>query len=170
MKTKSKAMKKLFLAIALFSASLVVLESCSPKTTTGAPAVRRGNVTGNWMLNNITFEGIPDVAVRSFLGESSYKCFVGSTWRLTNSGNGSYSLPASASCSAKTQNIFWSVSTADETFQFKKLYDGEKAKNVTEGYRMILTSANDGAMTIKSPIEYSGKTAYVVMNFVKAVN
>ncbi len=169
-KIKNKQMKKLILAIALCLTSLVVLESCSPKTTTGAPAVRRGNVTGNWTLNNITFEGIPDVAVRSFLGETSYKCFVGSSWRLTNSGNGSYALPASASCGAKTQNIFWSVSTADETFQFKKLYEGEKAKNVTEGYRLVLTSADDNTMTVKSPIEYSGKTAYVVMNFVKAIN
>lgn len=169
-KKKSKQMKRLILAIALFSASLMVLESCSPKTTSGAPAVKRGNVTGNWVLNNISFEGIPDVAVRSFLGESSYKCFVGSTWKLTNSGNGEYSLPASASCGAKTQSIFWSVSTADETFQFKKLYEGEKAKNITEGYRLVLASADDNTMTIKSPIEYSGKTAYVVMNFVKAVN
>ncbi|MGE6219916.1 lipocalin family protein [Nubsella zeaxanthinifaciens] len=162
-------MKKLLLAIALFSASLLVLESCSPKTSTGAAAVRRGNVTGNWMLNNISFEGIPDVAVRSFLGESSYKCFVGSTWSLTNSGNGTYNLPASANCGAKSQNIFWSVNNADGTFQFKKLYEGDKAKNVTEGYRMMLTNADDNTMTIKSPIEYSGNTAYVVLNFVKSV-
>jgi len=163
-------MKKVILAVALFFVSVILLESCSPKTTSGTAAVRRGNVTGNWVLNNITFEGIPDVAVRSFLGESSYKCFVGSTWRLTNSGKGSYALPTSASCSAKTQEIFWSVSTADETFQFKKLYEGEKAKNVTEGYRLVLAGADDNTLTIKSPIEYSGKTAYAVMNFVKAVN
>jgi hypothetical protein len=166
----SNQMKKLILAIALFSASLVVLESCSPKTSTGAAAVRKGDVTGNWMLNNITFEGIPDVAVRGFLGEDSYKCFVGSTWRLTNSGNGSYSLPTSANCAAKTQDIFWSMSSADETFQFKKLYEGDKARNVTEGYRLVLAGGNGDSMMLKSPIEYSGRTAYVVLNFVKAVN
>ena len=162
-------MRRLILAIALFSASLLVLEGCSPKTTSGAPAVKRGNVTGNWVLNNITFEGIPDVAVKGFLGEASYKCFVGSTWSLTNSGRGNYSLPSSANCGAKTQNIFWSVSSADETFQFKKLYEGEKAKNIEEGYRFVLASGDGNAMTIKSPIEYSGRTAYVVMNFVKAI-
>lgn len=163
-------MRKIVLAIALCVGSLMVLESCSPKTTAaGNAVVKRGNVTGNWMLNNISFDGIPDVAVKSFLGEASYKCFVGSEWSLTGSGKGSYNLPSSASCSAKTQSIFWSVSGADETFQFKKLYDGEKAKNVTEGYRLVLTSANDDTMTIKSPIEYSGRTAYVVLNFVKAI-
>lgn len=163
-------MKKIFLMAALVCSVLVVLQSCSPKTTTGTVAMKRGNVTGNWTLTNITFEGVPANAVKSFLGESSYQCFVGSTWNLTNSGNGSYALPASASCGAKTQSIFWSVSTADETFQFKKLNEGDKAKNVTDGYRLMLASANKDNMVIKSPVEYGSGAAYVVLNFSKAVN
>lgn len=161
-------MKRIFLIAALICSSLIVLQSCSPKTTNGAVALKRGNVTGNWVLNDVTFDGIPELAVKSFLGESSYKCFVGSTWSLTNSGNGSYSLPSSASCAAKTQTIFWSASPADETFQFKKLYEKEKAKNVTEGYRLILSATDGNTMVIKSPIEYGSKTAYVVLNFTKA--
>lgn len=161
-------MKRIFLIAALICSSLIVLQSCSPKTTNGAVALKKGNVTGNWVLNDVTFDGIPELAVKSFLGETSYKCFVGSTWSLTNSGNGSYSLPSSASCSAKTQTIFWSVSPADETFQFKKLYEKEKAKNVTEGYRLILSSTDGSNMVIKSPIEYGNRTAYVVLNFSKA--
>ncbi len=162
-------MKKIILAFALAFASLTVLESCSPKTTSVTSVAKRGDVIGTWMLNNISFEGIPDLAVRGLFGENSYKCFIGSTWSLTNSGNGSYSLPTSASCSVKTQSIFWSASTADETFQFKKLYVGDKAKNVTDGYRLVLANADDNMLTVKSPVEYSGKTAYIVLNFVKAV-
>lgn len=161
-------MKRIFLIAALICSSLIVLQSCSPKTTSGTVAVKRGDVTGNWVLNDITFDGIPEVAVKSFLGESSYKCFIGSTWNLTNSGNGSYSLLSSASCGAKTQAIFWSVSTADETFQFKKLNEGEKAKNQPDGYRLILSSSDGSNMVVKSPIEYGSKTAYIVMNFTKA--
>lgn len=161
-------MKRIFLIAALFCTSLIVLQSCAPKTTSGAVATKRGDVTGNWVLNDITFDGIPDVAVKSFLGETSYKCFIGSTWNLTNSGNGSYSLPSSTTCAAKTQTIFWSVSPADETFQFKKIYEGEKAKNVTEGYRMLLSSSDGNTMVIKSPIEYGNRTAYVVLNFAKS--
>lgn len=161
-------MKRIFLIVALFCTSIIVLQSCSPKTTSGNVATKRGNVSGNWIVNNITFDGIPDLAVKSFLGESSYKCFIGSTWNLTNSGNGSYSLPASATCSAKTQTIFWSVSPADETFQFKALYEGDKAKNITQGYRLALASSDGTNMVIKSPIEYSGRTAYIIMNFTKA--
>ncbi|TKC10306.1 hypothetical protein FA048_08930 [Pedobacter polaris] len=163
-------MKRIFLIAALICSSLIVLQSCSPKTTTsGAVAAKRGDVSGNWVVNDITFDGIPEVAVKSFLGESSYKCFVGSAWTLTNSGNGSYSLPSSASCAAKTQTIFWSVSPADGTFQFKKLFEGDKAKDVTDGHRLALASADGANMVIKSPIEYGGRTAYVVMNFTKAV-
>ncbi|RZK43213.1 MAG: hypothetical protein EOO90_04420 [Pedobacter sp.] len=161
-------MKKVFLIAALAMGSVFALESCSPKTTTGTVAAKRGNVSGNWILSNITFENIPEVAVRSFLGESSYKCFIGSTWNLTNSGNGMYSLPASSSCDARTQNIFWSVSTADETFQFKKIAEGEKPKNVTDGYRLMLSSASNDMMVIKSPVEYGNGSAYVVLNFTKA--
>ncbi|RZL46911.1 MAG: hypothetical protein EOP00_13530 [Pedobacter sp.] len=162
-------MKRIFLIAALICTSLIVLQSCSPKTTTaGSVAAKRGDVTGNWVVNDITFDGIPDVAIKSFLGESSYKCFIGSTWNLTNSGNGSYSLPASATCAAKTQTIFWSVSPADGTFQYKQIFEGEKAKNVTSGYRLALASADGNSMVIKSPIEYGGKTAYVVLNFTKA--
>ncbi len=161
-------MKRILLVAAFFCTTLIVLQSCSPKTTNGTVVLKKGNVTGNWVLNDITFDGIPEVAVKSFLGENSYKCFVGSTWILTNSGNGSYALPASEMCGASTQNIFWSVSTADETFQFKKLNEKDKAKNITDGYRLMLSAADGSMMTIKSPVEYGNKTAYVVLNFVKA--
>ncbi|MDQ7948190.1 MAG: lipocalin family protein [Pedobacter sp.] len=162
-------MKKIFLIVMLCCSALMALQSCSPKTTaSGTPAARRGDVTGNWILTDVSFDGIPDITVKNFLGESSYKCFVNSTWSLTNSGNGSYSLPGSDACAAKTQNIFWSVNAADGTFQFKKLYEGDKAKNVTEGYILTLASSDGNTMVIKSPIAYSGRTANVVLNFTKA--
>jgi len=163
-------MKKIVFVIAMALGAMLTLDSCSPKTTTGTVSAKRGDVSGNWILSNVTFEGIPEVAVKSFLGENSYKCFVGSTWDLTNSGNGTYNLPSSTSCDAKTQAIFWSVSTADETFQFKKINEGEKPKNITDGYRLMLSAASKTNMTIKSPIEYGSGVAYVVLNFTKPVN
>jgi hypothetical protein len=162
-------MKRILVIAAILCSSLMVLQSCStPKGSSASANLKRGNVTGNWVLNDITFEGIPSIAVRSLFDEPSYKCFIGSTWRLTNSGNGSYSLPGGNECAAKTQTIFWSVSTGDQTFQFKKIYEGDKAKNVTSGYRMVLASTSDNNLVIKSPIEYGNTTAYVVMNFSKA--
>lgn len=161
-------MKRFFLYTFIFTAGLIVLNSCSPKTTTATSTLKRGQVSGDWVLSTITFDRIPESAVRSFLGEASTQCFVGSTWNLTNSGNGSYTLPTSASCAAKTQPIFWSVSVEDETFQFKKLNEGEKAKNVTDGYRLVLAATSSDQLVVKSPIEYGNGVAYVVLNFTRA--
>ena len=162
-------MKKLLVIAAILCSSLMVLQSCSSTKGTSASAdLRRGRVTGTWILNNVTFDGIPSVAVKGLFDEASYKCFEGSTWRLTNSGNGSYALPGGNGCNAATQTIFWSVSTADETFQFKKIYEGDKAKNVTTGYRLILAATTGDNLVLKSPVEYGNKTAYIVLNFSKA--
>jgi hypothetical protein len=162
-------MKRILFIAAIICSTLMVFQSCSTtKGTSASSNLKRGNVSGNWVLNNITFERVPAIAVRSLFDEASYKCFIGSTWKLTNSGNGSYTLPGGNQCAAATQSIFWSVSTADETFQFKKLFEGDKAKKVTSGYRLVLSSATGENLVLKSPIEYGNSTAYVVLNFTKA--
>lgn len=160
-------MKRIFLIAAILCSSLMVLQSCSPKGA-ATPSLKRSNVTGNWVLNDITFEGLPQSAVKSLFDESPYTCFIGSTWNLTNSGNGSYTLSDGAGCTAKTQTIFWSVSTSDQTFQFKKIFEGDKAKNVTSGYRAVLSATDGDTMVIKSPVDYGTSPAYIVLNFTKA--
>lgn len=162
-------MKRILVIAAILCSSLMVLQSCSStKSTTASASLRRGAVTGNWVLNDITFEGVPAANVRSLFNEASYKCFIGSTWRLTNSGNGSYTLPGTADCPTRTQDIFWSVSTADETFQFKKLNEGDKAKNIADGYRLVLSSTSGDQLILKSPVEYGSAPANIVLNFTKA--
>lgn len=166
---KYKYMKRILFIVALICSTMLVLQSCSTtKGTSASSNLKRGNVTGDWVLSDVTFEKVPAIAVRSLFDEASYKCFIGSTWKLTNSGNGSYTLPGGNECAAATQSIFWSVSTADETFQFKKIYEGDKAKNVTAGYRLVLASATGDNLVLKSPIEYGNTTAYVVLNFSKS--
>jgi hypothetical protein len=163
-------MKRILFIAALVCSSMLILQSCSSTKSAGSANLSRGKITGNWVLNNVTFEGVPAIAVRSLFDEASYKCFVGSTWRLTNSGNGSYTLPGGNECAAVTQSIFWSATTADETFQFKKIFEGEKAKNVNTGYRLVLSATTGDNLVLKSPIQYGNGTAYVVLNFVKATN
>ena len=158
-------MKRIFLIAAIFCSTIMVLQSCSPKGAANQ-TVSRGKITGNWILNDITFEGIPQSSVKSLFGESSYKCFIGSAWRLTNSGNGSYTL--GSECGGKMQSIYWSASPKEDTFQFKKIYEGDKPKNVTEGYRMLLSSGTGDNLVIKTPVEYGSGTAYIVLNFNKA--
>jgi hypothetical protein len=162
-------MKRILVIAAILCSSLMVLQSCSStKNGSATTTLKRGNVSGNWVLSDITFEGVPAASVKSLFNEASYKCFIGSTWNLTNSGNGTYMLPGTAECPARTQDIFWSVSTADETFQFKKLNEGDKAKNVTDGYRLMLSTATGDNLILKSPVEYGSSPAYIVLNFSKA--
>ena len=162
-------MKKIFLALTLVCTALLILPSCNTaKRITAGISGSRGTVVRNWVVSNIALEGLPDQAVQGLFGEKNYKCFEGSTWNLTNSGNGTYSLPASSECGAVTQSIFWSAAPKDETFQFKKIYEGDKAKNVTDGYRLVLTSLSSEQMIVKSPIEFGGKTANIVMTFTPA--
>ncbi|MET4082150.1 hypothetical protein ABIB40_002106 [Pedobacter sp. UYP30] len=162
-------MKKLFLAIAVACTVMLILPSCNvAKRATAGISGSRGTAVRNWVVSNIALEGLPDQAVQGLFGEKNYKCFEGSAWNLTNSGNGTYTLPASSECGAVTQSIFWSAAPKDETFQFKKIYEGDKAKNVTEGYRLILTSLSSEQMILKSPIEFGGKTANIILTFTPA--
>ena len=161
-------MKRILLIAAILCSSLMVLQSCSPKGG-ATQSLKKGNVTGNWVLNDITFEGLPQSAVKSLFDEGSYTCFQGSTWSLTNSGNGTYTLPGGGACAAKTQTIYWSASPGDQTFQFKKIFEGDKAKNVTEGYRLILSEATGDRLVLKSPVDYGKNPAYIILNFTKAM-
>lgn len=162
-------MKRIVLIAAILCSSLLVLQSCSStKNASGGASLRRGAVTGNWILSDVSFEGVPAANVKSLFNEASYKCFIGSSWSLTNSGNGSYTLPGTVDCPTRTQDIFWSVSTADETFQFKKLNEGDKAKNITDGYRLIYVSASSDNMVLKSPVDYGSRPANIILNFRKA--
>ena len=160
-------MKRIFLIAAILCSSLMVLQSCSPKGAAGT-SVTRGNVTGTWVLSDITYEGVPEANVKSLFDEGPASCFKGGIWTLTNSGNGSYTIPGGGNCAAKTQSIFWSASPADQTFQFKKLFEGDKAKNVTSGYRSVLSSGDGNTLVIKSPVEYGNSPSYVVLHFTKA--
>ncbi|UKT65581.1 hypothetical protein [Pedobacter mucosus] len=162
-------MKRIFIVIAIACSTLMMLQSCNTaKRVTAGVTGSRGTVVREWVVSNVSLDGLPDGAVQGLFGEKSYKCFEGSAWNLTNSGNGSYTLPSTSACGAVMQTIFWSASPKEETFQFKKIFEGDKAKNVTEGYRLILTELSSTQMVMKSPIEFGGKTANIILTFVPA--
>ncbi|MDO3641844.1 hypothetical protein [Mucilaginibacter sp. L3T2-6] len=161
-------MKKLVQSLLAVTVIAIVLTACSSSknAVTGASNVSRGKFTGTWTISSVNYEGIVQQAVQNVFDQAPPQDFVGSTWKLTNSGNGIYTLPNGTS-----QTIFWSVNNTDgganQLFQFKKLYQGDKAQKVTEGYQLVV-AANDGSsMTLKSPVDLGGKTAYVVYTFAK---
>jgi hypothetical protein len=132
---------------------------------TGTPVASRGKFTGTWTITNISYDGLLENAVKNVFGQAPPSAFRGSTWQLTNSGNGIYTLGNGTS-----QTIYWSVNNTDpsgQIFQFKKIYQGDSAKNVTEGYQLNVASNDGSQMVLKSAVPVGNSTAYIIYTFSK---
>jgi hypothetical protein len=154
-------MKRLFQISITFLAIIILATSCGVVNKTAG--VDRSRFVGTWTISNVTYDGIIGAAVSKVFDQASPNAFVGSTWQLTNSGNGLYTLPDGTS-----QSIYWSYynpgSGVQPNFQFKKIYEGDKAKNVAEGYRLTIGQVDGSTMTLKVPVNGNG---YVVYSFIK---
>ncbi|WP_259066531.1 hypothetical protein HDF24_21840 [Mucilaginibacter sp. X4EP1] len=156
-------MKKQFKIYILWLVAIIAFSACSsikklPATVAGAS---RARFVGSWQLTKVSYDGLLPGSVQTILDQAPPEGFNASTWNLTNSGNGSYTLSSGIS-----QTIFWSYDNSNgELFQFKKLYQGDSAKKVQEGYQLILASIDANNMTLKLPVSIGDKTAYVVLSF-----
>jgi len=146
--------------------AVIAFASCSSqKGATSSASVSRGKFTGKWVIGSIKYDGLVENAVQNVFDQAPPSAFRGSVWNLTNSGNGMYTLNNGTS-----QTIFWSVNNTDpkgQVFQFKKIYEGDKAKNVTEGYQLYVMSNDGSTMTLRSPIAVGSQTAYIIYSFTK---
>lgn len=143
--------------------------SCSSSKKATATA-SRDDVKGTWVLNNITYEGLPSGTSITLLGEGNEDCLKGSTWVLPNNGYGSYTIAANrAGCADGERKIVWSYQLENETtiFQYKKLEGGVKAKDIEEGYKFKILSADENNLALRSEITYNGRPLYINYNFGK---
>lgn len=163
-------MKKTLLKTATVMLVALIFSACS-SLKKNPNAISRGKISGNWGISAVTLEGLLPGSVQNVFGTATYKCFENSNWKLTNSGDGSFTINNTENgCQVGfTQKIYWSYNngTSGPEFQFKKLYDKDKPKNVDEGYRLVVTSITPNTMVLKSPVQYGEKTGFVVYNFVK---
>lgn len=159
-------MKKSFLYItAVMLFAVVFLSACSgvkklPATVAGKS---RARFVGTWTLNGVTYDHLLPGSVQTLFNQAPPDAFNGSTWELTNSGNGSYTLAGGAA-----QKIFWSYANSNgELFQFKQLYQGDAARKVQDGYQLQVGEINDQNMVLKVPVALGNSTGYVVLSFIK---
>nr|WP_294894640.1 hypothetical protein [uncultured Pedobacter sp.] len=155
-------MKKLILSTLSFCLVAFMLTSCaSKKGTTANYKVSKSTITGTWTVSDVSLVGFPSgYNVTKAFGMASYKDFIGSTWKLYGGYSGYITL-----ANGTTQNIYWDLLNDGvmPIFQFKKIDAGEKAKNVTEGYKMNIDAASKSSLTLSSPIELlNGHTAKIV--------
>jgi hypothetical protein len=170
------SLKYLFMAqstwksLLVASTGMLIILSCS--SSKNSTVVSRDKLKGSWTLDNISYEGIAasEKLRLVLLEEGNEACLKGSNWSLPNNGYGHYTINASQSgCIAGQKNIVWSYRKDGDQpyFQYKKLPGGEKAKDVTEGYRFKIISASGDAMVLQSEITYQGKPILINYSFTK---
>lgn len=144
---------------------VAIFAACSPRTAT-TPSVSRGDVSGKWMVTSVNMDGFPaGTSAGRVFDMANAQDFQGSTWDLNGGGSGSITLTNGA-----VQPIYWSVNrtTAMPTFQFKKLMDGQKAKDVETGYSLEFGDVSGKTAIFKTPVMLgNGQTAYINFTFAK---
>lgn len=127
------------------------------------------NVRGDWTITNVTVDGInPDhVNVMAF-HQADYKCFIGSTWRLIqNNSSGNYTLNGGPSCPSETTQIKWFLTEENGAmmFKFKKIYEGEKPKNVVDGYNLRVVNNDGNHLVLRQDMMFEGKAIGINYSF-----
>jgi hypothetical protein len=157
-------MKKEFKTLIVLLTVIVLASACTVVNKTAG--VDRSKFVGTWVVSNVGYEGVINGTVQKIFDQAAPQYFVGSTWQLTNSGNALYTL-----ANGTAQSIYWSYYNpgggVEPLFQFKKVYQGDKAKNVDDGYRLNIGNADGNNLVLKVPVNIDGKTGYVVLTFVK---
>lgn len=155
-------MKKLILFSIL---SIFFLTSCAESKA----VVESGKLMrGDWTITNVTIDGIQAsyVDITAF-DQAKTDCFIGSKWHLVqNNSSGYYTLNA-AGCANETTNIKWFVTeqNGQMTFKFKKIYSGEKPKNVLDGYDLKVTTNQGNYLILTQQLLFEGKPISVHYTF-----
>lgn len=169
-------MKRTIQLLCLMSIVALFFGGCRSQQGNAAPSAAswRSGVKGQWTLNSVQKEKFPvGATVKTVFDEAPIDCFIGSTWNLTGSGKGTITFNESGNLCAPgaVRDIFWSINqdkgSSSTQFQFKKIMPGDRAKDVTAGYRLDLVSANDSGLVMSMPLDLAGSTGYLVFTFSK---
>lgn len=158
--------------IKLLSLSFILttgLMSCASKqgaTQQQTTSVSKQNISGLWTVTDVYTEGFPfDYTIRNAFDMAPYESFKGSSWKLYGSAKGYITLT-----NGNSENIYWDLidNGTKPLFQFKKVPDGEKARNIREGYQMEIDIKDKTHMVLSSPFPINnGNTAYIVYHLEK---
>lgn len=156
-------MKKVIPAFSVILLSIFIFSCSSSKNSTNLKATN-SNLAGNWTISDIAVNLPSNFKVTNVFDEAPYTDFRGSTWNLIRNGNGSFTLK-----NGTKENIYWSIFGKGDNaqFQFKKL-NGEKARNVEEGYRLQLGPISSNSFTATSSVNTgTDSTGTITYTFTK---
>ncbi|MEF9477451.1 lipocalin family protein [Chryseobacterium sp. 1B4] len=157
-------MKKLLLAGMLGTSLFAV--SCSSVNKAATSQNQRADflkMKGDWQIVSIDYD--KGYKIKPFDEGADAQCFVGSHWRLIpNNWTGAYTLNGGGSCPAITQPIKFEVKDGN-TFMFKKIASGTKAKQNTVGYSLTLINQSTDQFSLEQDVPFEGGNVKVVYNF-----
>ena len=157
-------MKKL-LFTGMLGASLFAVSCSTVNKAKDAQNVRSEflKMKGDWQIVSINYD--KQFKIKPFDDGIDAQCFVGSHWRLIpNNWTGAYTLNGGGDCPAITQPIKFEVKDGN-TFMFKKIASGTKAKQNTAGYTMTLTNQSTDQFSLQQDVPFEGGNVKVVYNF-----
>ena len=159
---------KIYSGMALI-AVISFFTACSGSKEAGT---MKKTINGNWTLKTITVEGNNSIINVKVFNEADNNCFIGSQWNfVSNNSTGNYTFPTGANgCVATTRKIRWSIyepAGEEKKFQFKRLDDKNNPMDDNNGYRLSVSALTESSMQLKSEINYEGKPAAVIYNFIK---
>jgi hypothetical protein len=145
----------------------IIFEACSStkSTTASTSNLNVGAFSGNWTVSDVRVDIPADYKISNVFDEAPYQDFKGSKWELIRNGKGSFTLNSGAK-----QEIFWSLfnQANEKMFQFKKLEDKDKPKNVDDGYKLQIMQSADTAFVLRSNLNLGNqKQGYITYYFSK---
>ena len=166
-------MKKILSFTLVAIAGILFFTACSSakKSSNESTTVSRNALKGNWIITSTSVEGADATKLKiTAFDDVALGCLNGSTWNFPNSGYGSYTIN-NAACEQGSRKIIWSQKTTNgmSSLKFKHMDELKRnqAKSVAEGYILEITKNSKDNFTAKSPLNFEGKTIYIVYNFEK---
>ncbi|MGI9652118.1 lipocalin family protein [Chryseobacterium sp. RLHN22] len=156
-------MKKLLLA-GIVGTSLFAVSCSTVQKAKDAQNVRSEflKMKGDWQIVSIDYD--KQYKIKPFDEGADAQCFVGSHWRfIPNNYSGSYTLNGGGSCPSVIQAI--KADIKGDTFTFKKIAEGTKAKQNTAGYTLRVINNSTDQFSLEQNVPFEGNSIRVVYNF-----
>ncbi len=157
-------MKKFLTIVGL---SLLVLSCGSSKDeSTKYNRAEETPLKGNWVVDNVEYSQ-DKIKVKAF-GIADAQCFKGSVWSLVpNNHTGSMEEGiGNSDCPNVSTDFTWYVDPND-TFYLKPVGEGDKAKDVKDGYIFKLNRTSDTSFSLVQTANLDGTPVYISYNFLK---
>lgn len=126
---------------------------------------------GDWTVTDVAVDGINSSYVDiTVFDQAKSQCYEGSTWHLVqNNATGNYTLNGGNGCPSETTKIKWFVTETNGQFyfNFKKIYEGERPKNVVDGYKMRVASNTGSSIVLQQEMTFEGKAISVFYTLTK---